>query len=143
MNDEFAFIASISSSKKNQASLVRGIGDDAAVYKGSDKEDEVVCVDTLVEGVHFRRDTLSPYQLGKKALAVNISDLAAMGANPIFYLVSIAVPSSWKESELTEIYKGMATLAGLYKMDLIGGDTGIYSRHTCFNCDYDWTCRAR
>lgn len=123
MRDEFAFISSISPYKTYQPSLVKGIGDDAAVYQGSEKMDEVVCVDTMVEGVHFRRDTLSPYQIGKKGLAVNISDLAAMGAIPTYYLVSIAVPASWEEKELTEIFEGMNELAKLYEMDLIGGDT--------------------
>ncbi|TWI53946.1 thiamine-phosphate kinase [Halalkalibacter nanhaiisediminis] len=123
MKDEFAFISKIAPIKTYQSSLVQGIGDDAAVYRGSEKMDEVVCVDTMVEGVHFRRDTLSPYQIGKKGLAINVSDLAAMGAIPAFYLVSIAIPSSWNEEELAEIYRGMDELATRYNMDLIGGDT--------------------
>ncbi|MET3506433.1 thiamine-phosphate kinase [Halalkalibacter oceani] len=121
--DEFAFINSIMPSQAQQPSLIKGIGDDAAVYKTSGQADQVVCVDTLVEGVHFRRDTLSPYQIGVKGLASNISDLAAMGATPAFYLVSIAVPESWNEKELREIYQGMEELAAEYRMDLIGGDT--------------------
>ncbi len=123
MNDEFAFIANISPKETKQSSLVKGIGDDAAVYQGSNDMDEVVCVDTMVEGIHFLRNTVSPYQLGKKALAVNISDLAAMGAIPSYYLVSIAIPSTWEEHELKDIFAGMATLATEYEIDLIGGDT--------------------
>ncbi len=123
MKDEFAFISRISPTKTNQPSLVQGIGDDAAVYQGSGKMDEVVCVDTMVEGVHFRKDTLSPYQIGKKSLAINVSDLAAMGAIPAYYLVSIAISPSWQEEELAEIYRGMDELALQYNMDLIGGDT--------------------
>ncbi|MFC0472415.1 thiamine-phosphate kinase [Halalkalibacter kiskunsagensis] len=123
MEDEFAFISNITPKRSYQKTLVRGIGDDAAVYSGTQNMDEVVCVDTMVEGVHFRRDTLSPFQIGKKGLAINISDLAAMGAVPTYYLVSIAVPAAWTEGELTDLYKGMDELAKKYQMDLIGGDT--------------------
>ncbi|WP_088106086.1 thiamine-phosphate kinase [Halalkalibacter urbisdiaboli] len=123
MKDEFAFIERVKPSVTYQSSLVMGIGDDAAVYRGTSDMDDVVCVDTMVEGVHFRRDTLSPQQIGKKALAVNVSDLAAMGASPLYYLVSIAIPPSWEEEDLTEVYQGMHDLAKEYQMDLIGGDT--------------------
>jgi thiamine-monophosphate kinase len=123
MEDEFAFISNITPKQTYQTTLIRGIGDDAAIYSGTKNMDEVVCVDTMVEGVHFRRDTLSPFQIGKKGLAINISDLAAMGAIPAYYLVSIAVPSAWSEAELTDLYKGMNELAQMYRMDLIGGDT--------------------
>lgn len=123
MEDEFAFISKISPQQTHQSSLVYGIGDDAAVYRGSSDMDDVVCVDTMVEGVHFRRDTLSPFQIGKKGLAINVSDLAAMGAIPCYYLVSIAVPPDWTEEELAEIYKGMDDVAKPNNMDLIGGDT--------------------
>ncbi|WP_100406128.1 thiamine-phosphate kinase [Bacillus solitudinis] len=123
MRDEFAFINRVTPSETYQPSLVIGVGDDAAIYKGSSEYDEVICVDTMVEGVHFRRDTLTPLQVGKKALVANISDLAAMGAIPAYYLVSIAIPSNWSENELIELYKGMSDIAKTYKMDLIGGDT--------------------
>ncbi|NEU32163.1 thiamine-phosphate kinase [bacterium LRH843] len=123
MKDEFAFIANISPTRTYQPSLQRGIGDDAAVYRGSSEMDEVICVDTFVEGIHFKKDTMSLRQLGKRVLAVNVSDLAAMGAIPAYYLVSVAVPSLWEENELLEVYLGMEELAKVYKMDLIGGDT--------------------
>ncbi|MCK0473425.1 thiamine-phosphate kinase [Halalkalibacter sp. APA_J-10(15)] len=123
MKDEFEFIKSITPRQTDQPSLVKGIGDDAAVYRGSEQYDEVVCVDTMVEGIHFRRDTLTPFQIGKKALAINVSDVAAMGAQPIYYIVSVAASSDWKQEELEDVYKGMLELAQVYKMDLIGGDT--------------------
>ena len=72
-----------------------GIGDDAALWSVDEEMDQVVCVDTMVEGVHFTKDTLSPAQVGHKALAVNLSDMAAMGAIPQFYLVSIAISNGW------------------------------------------------
>ncbi|WP_059105400.1 thiamine-phosphate kinase [Shouchella shacheensis] len=123
MEDEFAFISSVAPKETLQNRLKVGIGDDAAVYVGKSDSDEVVCVDTMVEGIHFRRDTLTPFQIGRKALAINVSDLAAMGANPAFYLVSLAIPPTWKNEELTELYRGMNELAAELGMDLIGGDT--------------------
>lgn len=123
LHDEFEWITSITPDSAFQKELVMGIGDDAALWSVNEEMDQVVCVDTMVEGVHFTRDTLSPYQVGYKALAVNLSDLGAMGAIPQFYLVSIAIPNDWDERELSEVYKGMSNLATTYKTDLIGGDT--------------------
>lgn len=123
MKDEFSFIASITPKKTVQRSLLKGIGDDAAVYRSLAGMDEVVCVDTVVENIHFRRSTSSPYFIGRKALASNLSDLAAMGAQPSFYLVSIVVPATWTEDEIKAIFAGMASLASEYDVDLIGGDT--------------------
>ncbi len=123
IKDEFDWIKSITPHHFFQKELVTGIGDDAALWSVNENMDQVVCVDTMVEGVHFTKDTLSPYQAGFKALAVNVSDIAAMGGIPQFYLVSIAISPDWKEEELKEIYEGMAELAKTSKMDLIGGDT--------------------
>lgn len=123
MDDEFSFIRSIVPKQVYQSRTKIGIGDDAAVYASDPTQDEVVCVDTMVEGVHFRKDTLTPFQIGRKVLAINVSDLAAMGATPLFYLVTLAVPTDWTEEELAELYRGMTSLANHLKMDLIGGDT--------------------
>lgn len=121
--DEFSLIQHISPKEYHQPGLICGIGDDAALVKENEKYDEVICVDTLVEGVHFLKETMSYKQVGYKSLAVNLSDLAAMGAIPAYYLVSIAIPLHYEEREVQEIYKGMHALALNYKMDLIGGDT--------------------
>ncbi|SFF07655.1 thiamine-phosphate kinase [Bacillus sp. OV194] len=122
MKDEFEWIKTISPASHKQSSLIQGIGDDAALIKGS-ALDQIVCLDTMVEGVHFTQSTLTPFHVGHKALAANISDIAAMGGIPLFYLVSISIPPSWEEGKLSQIYKGMAALAEEYDMDLIGGDT--------------------
>ncbi|MFG6497583.1 thiamine-phosphate kinase [Fictibacillus sp. UD] len=123
VKDEFDWIKSITPQHFFQKELVAGIGDDAALFSVSEHMDQVVCVDTMVEDVHFTRNTLSPYQVGFKALAVNVSDIAAMGGIPQFYLVSIAISPDWNEKELQEIYEGMAELAKTFHIDLIGGDT--------------------
>lgn len=123
VKDEFEFIDQIKPASHHQPSLVMGIGDDAAVYTSTQGMREVVCVDTMIEGVHFTKETLSPNQIGRKALAINVSDLAAMGAVPRFYLVSIAIPAVWEDEEVNDLYKGMQEVADRWKMDLIGGDT--------------------
>ncbi|WP_349409257.1 thiamine-phosphate kinase [Pseudalkalibacillus sp. SCS-8] len=123
MKDEFDWIKSITPSKHFQSSLIEGIGDDAALVRTEAGMDDILCVDTMVESVHFSRQTMTPYHIGYKALAVNISDVAAMGGAPKFYLVSIGIPDKWSESELQQIYQGMAAIAETYEVDLIGGDT--------------------
>lgn len=120
--DEFSFIQSIQPAFYKQSSLVKGISDDAAVIRPTG-EDMVMAVDTMVEGVHFTKDTMEPWHIGYRVLAANISDLAAMGSTPTFYMVSITVPSDWKQERLKELYSGMKGLADSYDMDLIGGDT--------------------
>ena len=120
--DEFSFIRSIRPKNYKQQSLIKGIDDDASVFRPTG-EDVVTAVDTMVDGVHFSRETMNPSDVGYRALAANISDLAAMGSTPAFYLVSLVVSESWSEAELQELYEGMNQLADEHRMDLIGGDT--------------------
>ncbi|HEU5139505.1 MAG TPA: thiamine-phosphate kinase [Bacillales bacterium] len=122
MEDEFSFIKHITPKQYVQPSLIHGIGDDAALFAGDEAFEEIVCMDTMVEGIHFSRETLSPYDIGYKALAVNISDVAAMGGFPTYCLVSVAVPKSWRP-DLEKVYAGLADLAKAQGIDLIGGDT--------------------
>lgn len=95
-----------------------GIGDDAAVLGDG------LCVtcDLLVEDVHFRRSTTTPGDLGWKALAVSLSDLAAMGAEPILAVVGLGVPVAVEEPELVAIYAGLEECAAAYGLDVAGGD---------------------
>src|SRR5690625_7995823 len=66
---------------------------------------------------------MQPFQIGYKALAANLSDLAAMGATPSYYLVAIVIPKTSTKEDLVDLYSGMQSLANEYKIDLIGGDT--------------------
>lgn len=101
--------------------VVLGIGDDAAVTNVPARRQLVACVDTLVAGVHFPRDT-APEDLGWKALAVNLSDLAAMGAEPAWALLALTLPES--DSHFVERFAdGFAALARVHDVALIGGDT--------------------
>jgi thiamine-monophosphate kinase len=111
------------SSIPRTASLVRGIGDDAAVFKAMAGNDVVVSTDLLIEDVDFRRDTTQPNLLGHKALAVSLSDVAAMGARPLWALLSIGVPDAvWNSEFLDSFYSGFFDLAKRYGVTLIGGD---------------------
>lgn len=124
ITDEFALIRELTSmfTSYRSTTLVPN-GDDAAIYKPTSGTGQIVCVDTLVEGVHFTRKTMSPYQIGYKSLAVNISDLAAMGGKPIYFLVAIAIPKTgWERHELVQIFQGMKQLADTWQLDLLGGD---------------------
>jgi thiamine-monophosphate kinase len=133
---EFDFISSIrqkalrrqqksftSSLRPPPSSLLFGIGDDAAVIEQRGGFDSVVTSDLLVEEVDFRLGTTTPHSLGHKALAVSLSDVAAMGARPRWALLSIGVPARiWRTKFLDELYEGFFALADRYKVALIGGD---------------------
>lgn len=98
-----------------------GIGDDAAVLEVPAGRRLVACTDSLVEGVHFPPDT-DPAAIGHKALAVNLSDLAAMGADPAWFLLSLTLPRS-DRAWLEAFGRGMADLAAEAGITLAGGDT--------------------
>ena len=99
-----------------------GIGDDCAVIKQGDS-DLLVTTDMLVEDIHFIRSEISAYELGYKSLAVNISDIAAMGGHPLASFISLAIPADMEVSYLDEFYRGYAELSKKYNMPLLGGDT--------------------
>ncbi len=125
--DEFSFINSIKPAETFHSELSEGIGDDAAVYLPKSGAEQLVSMDTMVEGIHFTEETMTAQDIGWKALAVNLSDLAAMGGVADYYLVSIALPERWKE-RVHDIYEGIQACGRLYKADLIGGDT-VSSMH--------------
>src|SRR5215216_2626740 len=105
-------------------SLVSGIGDDAAVFRSAAGKETVITADLLVEDVDFRRTTTPPYLLGHKSLAVSLSDIAAMGARPMWSLLSIGVPEDvWQTEFVNHFYDGLLELANHYGVQLIGGDT--------------------
>ena len=125
---EFDFIASlrqrVTSSTLKSESLIAGIGDDAAVFRNSAGKETVISADLLVENIDFRRTTTPPYLLGHKALAVSLSDIAAMGARPMWSLISIGMPEDvWQTEFVNHFYDGLLELANHYGVHLIGGDT--------------------
>ncbi|QAU23819.1 thiamine-phosphate kinase [Dyella sp. M7H15-1] len=98
-----------------------GIGDDAALLAVPAGQELVVAIDTMVEGVHFPRGT-SAADIGWKALAVNLSDLAAMGATPAWALLALTLPNA-EPAFIDDLATGFAELAQLYRLALVGGDT--------------------
>jgi thiamine-monophosphate kinase len=97
-----------------------GIGDDAAVLTPPPGQELVITTDTLVSGIHFPESTL-PYDIGYKSLAVNLSDLAAMGASPAWITMAITLPDK-DEAWIESFCNGFFTLANRYGVQLIGGD---------------------
>jgi thiamine-monophosphate kinase len=105
------------------SSLRLGIGDDAAVIQQWAGRETVVTTDLLVEGIDFRLNTTTPWLLGYKVLAVSLSDIAAMGAQPRYALLSIGVPREiWNSDFVDDLYEGFFALAETYNVALIGGD---------------------
>jgi thiamine-monophosphate kinase len=99
-----------------------GPGDDGAVVATGRNQRLVVTTDAVVEGVHFSRAYSTLADIGHRALAVNLSDLAAMGASPRWALLSLVLPGSTRESDVEEIVDGLAALARRYDVSVIGGN---------------------
>ena len=121
---EFGFIDSI---KKGclirPDGVAQAIGDDAAAFELAEGQLTLVTTDLLVERIHFLRDATTGFNLGYKALAVNLSDIAAMGGTAREAFISIAIPSDCDLAFLEDLYKGMRYLAAQYDVNLLGGDT--------------------
>jgi thiamine-monophosphate kinase len=107
--------------------LIIGIGDDCAAWHG-DNSIQIATVDALVQDVHFTLDITSWADLGWKALAINLSDIAAMGGLPQFALVSLALPSDTEVNDVLLFYRNMIELANQHGVSIIGGDTDSASR---------------
>ena len=114
------------------SSLVRGIGDDCAIYRPhGGREDLLFTTDMLIEDVHFRRATHRPEDVGWKCLARGLSDIAAMGGEPRFCLVSLAV-AKWADARWVEgFYRGLLRLARREKTVLAGGDLARAEKAAC------------
>ena len=101
----------------------QGIGDDCAVIPCDRKQSLVVTTDMLVEDIHFLRNAVSPYRLGRKSLATNLSDVAAMGAPPLASFLSIALPADIPSKWIRQFVEGYHSLSAEFGVPLLGGDT--------------------
>ncbi len=108
--------------------LLRGPGDDAAVLTPPGEGPLAWTADLLVEGTHFRRAWMPPSLLGHKSLAVNLSDLAAMGAEPVAFLLELGLPGDWPVDDLDAFCAGLGELARRSGVILAGGDTCASAR---------------
>jgi thiamine-monophosphate kinase len=120
---EFGLIARLRAQVATSARVVDGIGDDTAVLEGPGEGRLLLfACDTIAEGVHFTADAV-PEQIGHKALACNLSDIAAMGGIPRAATLSLGCAPETPVSTIDGIWAGMRTLASAFDVDLVGGDT--------------------
>lgn len=127
---EFGLIAALSritsaaTNEKWQSlrQITVGMGDDAAVWK-TENPFQIATVDSMVEGIHFTLKTITWRELGWKSLAVNLSDIAAMGGVPLYAFVSIGLPADTLVEDVTALYEGMTELASMHEVAVAGGDT--------------------
>ncbi len=103
--------------------VLQGIGDDCAVIKKNNKTVWLVTMDTLVESVHFDLCWHPPALLGRKAISVNVSDIAAMGGRPCFVFFSMGLPENFSEKWVDELTQGLLQACSDYGCMLLGGDT--------------------
>ena len=124
---EFGIINRISKKiKLRSKNIIVGIGDDCAAFKISGRRGKNIVLftsDILIERVHFTLDTASDYQIGWKAMASSISDIAAMAGIPKYAVISIGLKDSTQVSFIDGIYKGIEACCGKYNVTIVGGDT--------------------
>ena len=121
---EFGFIKKISRGCLIRPQrIIKAIGDDAAAFRTDSGQISLITTDLLVERVHFLRNAISGFDLGRKSLAVNLSDIAAMGGTARESFVSLAIPQDCSLDYLEAIYDGMKELAAEFDVNILGGDT--------------------
>lgn len=126
MPGEFEFIDWVRRQTKGHPRVPLGIGDDAAVLRFPEASDCLVAVDTLMEGVHFTYPEMSAAQIGRKALAVNLSDIAAMAGKPLAAVVGVVFGRKLGAPFARELESGLLALAEEFDVALIGGDTNTW-----------------
>jgi thiamine-monophosphate kinase len=104
------------------ADLIVGIGDDAAVWRVAEGAYMIATTDSMVENVHFLPGRVPWRDVGWKALAANVSDVAAMGGTPAFALITLTLPPGMPVEHLDALYKGLAECAESYRIHIVGGD---------------------
>ena len=102
-------------------SLLIGIGDDTAAWKCSGKI-QLATVDSSVQGVHFTTDTATWREIGWKSLAINISDIAAMGGTPKYILINLSLPPDTDVEDVVRLYEGIIDCAKTYQTAIVGGN---------------------
>jgi len=134
---EFGFIRSIMEKcLYSPESVIQGIGDDCAVigpYGPYEGKVLLITTDLLIEDIHFLMGKITPRELGAKAVAVNLSDIAAMGGTARHIFVSLAMPRGMAMDTMEEVYAGMKDLCRRYGVNLLGGDTSSSPRGLFIN----------
>jgi len=120
---EFELIAQIRKQTRVNSRVLLGIGDDAALIRPRGRKDILFTTDMLIEDRHFRLKDATAYEIGHKALAVNLSDIAAMGGIPTEAVVAAGLPKRFNARFVKELYSGLHDLAKRFDVNLVGGDT--------------------
>lgn len=131
---EFEFIDRVKNKLPKLRNAVLGIGDDCAVLDCTRDKYLLLTTDMLVEDVHFDLSKISAYKVGRKAIAVSLSDIAAMAGLPKYCLVSLAVSPDMPLNTLDDFYSGLLKLASDFGVELIGGDTNASEKFICDVC---------
>jgi len=121
---EFALIESIRRATPLGRGVRLGIGDDAA-WVESKSGSILVTSDLLIEGIHFKLEWTSLFSLGYKAVAVNLSDIAAMGGKPAYLVLALGIPADFDSDKVYEFYRGVKSLCSKTGLALVGGDTNV------------------
>jgi thiamine-monophosphate kinase len=125
---EFGWIGIAERLCRPGGAVKQGIGDDAAVLAWNGHKDLLVTTDMILEGRHFRLNEASAFEIGHKAMAVNLSDIAAMGGVPTAAVISLGVPPGTSVPFLKQVYRGLLSGARRYGARIIGGDTNASAR---------------
>ncbi len=113
--------------------VIKAIDDDCCVFRTPEKKVNLLTTDMLVENIHFIRDAIPAFTLGRKSLAVNISDIAAMGGVPGEAVISLAIPETVEVDYLDKFYEGMRSMCGEFMVNILGGDTTSSPQHLAIN----------
>src|SRR3989337_791667 len=119
---EFALIERIRRMLPKPHDAILGIGDDCAVLRPTADRELLLTTDLLVDGVDFTRQTITPFRLGRKAMGVNLSDIAAMGGLPRAALLTLALPRETEIEFVEQLYCGLQDEATRFGVEVIGGD---------------------
>jgi thiamine-monophosphate kinase len=121
---EFGLIERVRRATPKGRGVLLGIGDDAA-WVATRSKSLLITSDLLIEGIHFNLKWTSLFALGYKTLAVNLSDIAAMGGTPAYLILSLGIPAKFKSEHVDEFYRGIRNLAVKSRVALVGGDTNL------------------
>ncbi len=138
---EFGFIDRVADMFRHLSQQgLTGIGDDCAILPFNETEDYVITTDLLIENIHFLKNRIKPDELGYKALAVNLSDIAAMGAQPVGSFLSVGIPADTSVEYLDAFMQGYHSLSEKYNVPLLGGDTTRSVNHLVINVAVTGRC---
>ncbi len=122
---EFGLIEKIAKQTKAGPSVIKGIGDDCAVLKYLKNKYLLVTTDMILQDVHFRLSSAAPERIGHKAMAVNISDIAACGGTGKWATISAGLPKNLSMDFVNRLYRGIKNTASKFNVDIVGGDTNV------------------